>query len=85
MAVFFRPKMAMFRPRSATSLKILRGRLIKVTIGLAELMREGNTIRCLLMSQGVKDLQCDSKEFRGGFKVIPTSMVILRMKGPRGY
>jgi hypothetical protein len=25
-------------------------------IGLAELVREGDTIRCLLMSQGVKDL-----------------------------
>jgi hypothetical protein len=76
--------MAMFRPRSATSLQICRGKLIKAMIGLGEPMREGDMIRCLLMSQGAKDLQCDSKEFRGGFKVIPTSMALFRMKGPRG-
>jgi hypothetical protein len=32
-----------------------------------------------------KDLQWDLKEFHGGFKVIPTRMVIFRRKGPRGY
>jgi hypothetical protein len=30
--------------------RISRGKLIKVTIGLAEPMREGDMIRCLLMS-----------------------------------
>jgi hypothetical protein len=43
--------MAMFRPRSVTSLKIHMGKIIKVTIGLAEPIKEGDTIRCLLMSQ----------------------------------
>jgi hypothetical protein len=46
--------MAMFRPRGATSLKMRRGKLTKVTIGLVELMREGDMIRCILMSQGVE-------------------------------
>jgi hypothetical protein len=61
-----------------------RGKLIKVMIGLAEPMREGYTIKYLFMSQGVKKSQRGLKEFRGGFKVIPTRMVIFRMKGPRG-
>jgi hypothetical protein len=50
-AVPFRAEMTMFRPRSVTSLKIHMGKIIKVTIGLAEPMKEGDTIRCLLMSQ----------------------------------
>jgi hypothetical protein len=40
MKVYFRPKMAMFGPRGATSLKMHRGKLINVMIGLAEPMRE---------------------------------------------
>jgi hypothetical protein len=47
----FRAEMAMFRPRSVTGLKIRMGKVIKVTIGLAEPMRKGYMIRCLLMSQ----------------------------------
>jgi hypothetical protein len=80
MTVSFRAEMVMFRPRSPTCLKIRQGKIIKVTIGLAEPMREVVMIRCLLMSQGVKDLQCDSKEFQDGFKVIPTQLRIQRYK-----
>jgi hypothetical protein len=52
--VSFGLEMAMFRPRGATSLKTHRGKLITVPIGLAEPMREGDMLRCLLMSQGSK-------------------------------
>jgi hypothetical protein len=38
-------------PRECYGSKISRGKLIKVTIGLAEPMRESDMIRCLLMSQ----------------------------------
>jgi hypothetical protein len=44
----------MFRPGGATSLKMRSGKFIKVMIGLAESMREGDTIKCLLLSQGAK-------------------------------
>jgi hypothetical protein len=76
----FQAEMAMFRLRSFMSLKIPRGNIIKVTIGLAKSMREVDTIRHLLMSQGVKDLQCHSKEFQGGFKVTPSQLRIQRYK-----
>jgi hypothetical protein len=58
-AMSFKPKMAMFRQRSATGPKIHRGKLIKVTIGLTEPMRESDMIRCLLMSQRTRRIYND--------------------------
>jgi hypothetical protein len=52
--------------------KINKDKLIKVTIGLAELMRGRDTVRLLLMSQKeLKDLQWDPKEFKAAPRLYP--------------
>jgi hypothetical protein len=52
--------------------KINKDELIKVTIGLAELMRGRDTVRLLLMSQKeLKDLQWDPKEFKATPRLYP--------------
>jgi hypothetical protein len=66
--------------RSVTVLKISKGELIKVTIGLTEPMRMGDMIRCLLVSQRSGKIynlvQRSSRRFQGynsfnsGFKGI---------------
>jgi hypothetical protein len=58
--------------RSATVPKISKGELIKVMIGLTELMRMGDTIWYLFGESKVrKDLQCSSKEFETASGLYP--------------
>jgi hypothetical protein len=58
--------------------KIYKDKLIKVTIGLAEPMREGNMIRCLLMSQWAGRVTMWFERVQGGSKVILTQFRIQR-------
>jgi hypothetical protein len=52
--------------------KIYKDGLIRITIGLAEPMREGDTIRCLLMGQRSGRIYNVVQRVQGGCKVIPT-------------
>jgi hypothetical protein len=74
----FRAEMAMFRPRSVTGLKIHMGKITKVTIGLAKQLREGDTIRCLLMSQMSERIYNAAQRVQGSCMVIPTHFRIQR-------
>jgi hypothetical protein len=57
--------------------KTNKDELIKVTIGLAELMREGDMIWCLFELKEWEDLQCCLR-VRDGCKVIPMQFWIQR-------
>jgi hypothetical protein len=52
--------------------------IIKVTIGLAEPMREGDTIRCLLMGQRSWRIGKLTQRVQGGFRVIPIRIMLQR-------
>jgi hypothetical protein len=60
--------------------KINKDKLIKVTIGLAEPMRESDTIICLLMSQGAEGFTMGFKRVQGGSEVIRRQFMIQRYK-----
>jgi hypothetical protein len=50
--------------------EISKGKLIKVMIGLAEPLREGDTIQCLLMGQRSSRIHKLIQRIQGGFRVI---------------
>jgi hypothetical protein len=49
-------------------------------IDLVEPMRDGDTVRCLLMSQGVEGFTMGFKGVQGGFNVMLTQFRIQRHK-----
>jgi hypothetical protein len=58
--------------------KINKDKLIKVTIGLTELLREDDMSRCLLMSQGNRRIDNEIQKSSRGSKVVPTRFRIQR-------
>jgi hypothetical protein len=56
------------------------GNLIKVVVDLAEPMREGDMIRCLVWAKGAGGFTMWFKRVQGSFEVIPTQFWIRRYK-----
>jgi hypothetical protein len=68
--VSFRSNIAVLRRRSATG-PINTDDIIKVTIGLAEPMREGDMIKCHLRIQMSGRIYIVVQRVRGHYKAIP--------------